>query len=86
MSGEAFTLHEDAAISVTGDGLILENGMGGIDLHFTLLEADGVTPVQILDATPEPGTLGTIALAFCFGGSALLRWRKRSRRVQLIKG
>jgi hypothetical protein len=77
--GRNFTLHEDATIDSVGfpfSPTQWESGQGYMDLSFILLEADGTTPVQIMDATPEPGTFGTIGLAFCLGAGAFFRRAK----------
>ena len=54
--GQNFAFHEDAALRVDSFRDILENGSVGTNFTFTLFEADGVTPVQVLLATPEPGS------------------------------
>lgn len=52
---------------------ILESAMPQTTWTFELFEADGVTPVQIALATPEPGSLALWA----FGLSALLAFRRK---------
>ena len=76
--GTNFTVHEDATIRAAGYNATSnewESAQGGWDISFILLEADGRTPVQITDATPEPGTLGTIGLGFCSVLGAFFRRR-----------
>ncbi|HMJ60159.1 MAG TPA: hypothetical protein VK493_00290, partial [Bryobacteraceae bacterium] len=56
--GGNFLFHEDAAmLAVTDAGpSAIEDGTVGVNFTFRLFEADGVTPVQIALATPEPAS------------------------------
>jgi hypothetical protein len=53
--GQDFQFHEDMHMQASSGSIFeLQDGVGIINFPFTLLEADGVTPVQIELATPEP--------------------------------
>jgi hypothetical protein len=73
--GENFLFHEEAGMLAATDARpsAIEDGTIGVNFTFRLFEADGVTPVQIALATPEPGSLALWA----FGLSALLAFRRK---------
>jgi len=55
--GQDFLFHEGARLSASSvNGHEFQNAQVGIDFSFLLFEADGVTPVQIALATPEPNS------------------------------
>jgi hypothetical protein len=54
--GQNFPFHEDVTLGVDSFQDIIENGSTLTNFTFTLFEADGVTPVEIALATPEPGS------------------------------
>jgi hypothetical protein len=76
--GENFAFHEDAALRVDSFRDILETGGVNTNFTFTLFEADGVTPVQVALAAPEPGSW----VLWASGLLALLTLIPRSRKTR----
>jgi hypothetical protein len=74
--GQNFQFHEDVALRVDSFMDIIEDGAIATNFTFTLFEADGVTPVQVAVAAPEPSSL----LLFVCGSMALL-WINLRRRI-----
>ncbi len=74
--GQNFLFHEDGTLDISSGGDNVENGGIRTNFTFTLFEGDGVTPVQIALATPEPDSL----LLFGCGSLALL-WIRRRRGI-----
>jgi hypothetical protein len=76
--GENFLFHEDAAMLAVTDARpsAIENGIVSVNFTFRLFEADGVTPVPIALATPEPASSW---LAACGCLCLLLARRRRPR-------
>ncbi len=72
--GQAFTLGFDGSLSAIASQLI-GNGSSTLDLdyRFRFLESDGVTPVQVFSAAPEPGTWQLMAITGA--GIAIARMR-----------
>jgi hypothetical protein len=76
--GQNFQFHEDVTLGVDSFGdFNIENGSTLTNFTFTLFEADGVTPVQIALAAPEPRTLPLLGCGFL----ALLWIARRSTLV-----
>jgi len=78
--GQNFLFHEDLAMQASGDSHagVFESAIPHFQWTFTLFEADGLTPVQVSLATPEPRSLALSAsgLLILFS-SLLLRGRAR---------
>jgi hypothetical protein len=81
--GQDFLFHEDLAMQALSDSRTQffesESAMPKFGWTFTLFEADGVTPVQISLATPEPRSSALTAGGFLILLSSLLmRGRRRA--------
>ena len=70
--GTAFSLNYNGIFNAFAGGTAEGNGSGTVDLdyQFRFLEADGITPVAVLSAAPEPTSFGLLgislaATAFC---------------------
>jgi hypothetical protein len=74
--GQDFLFHEGGTLDVSSFRFEIEDGAILTNFTFNLFEADGVTPVQIALATPEPDSL----LLFGCGSLALL-WIRRPRGI-----
>lgn len=73
--GSQFSFDANTDLGVdTLDMSLFSNGYAGMDLQFRLFEADGVTPVIIRDAMPEP----SVFLLVCLGIVAMIGYKIKS--------
>ncbi len=76
--GTSFYLSYNGDFTAYAGGYTDGNGSGTLDLdyQFRFLEADGVTPVDVLAAAPEPASFSLLGIAF----AAACLWKRRRRQ------